>query len=113
MCAVFAERMRVKKTSTKNGFDWIIMNLALAQNWIPARLPFIRTGPTETSRTKTETEFDVDFAFLSQAGRRLTIFVLKDEVLTYANWIAESLRRFCRWPRRRTWLSADWRTFAR
>ena len=103
----------MEKTGTKNGFDWIVMNLALAQNWIPARLPFIRTGPTEASRTKTETEFGVDFAFLSQAGRRLTIFVLKDEVLTYANWIAESLRRFCRWPRRRTWLSADWRTFAR
>jgi len=113
MCAVFAECTRVEKTGTKNGFDWIIMNLALAQNWIPARLPFIRTGPTETSRTKTEAEFGVDFAFLSQAGRRLTIFVLKDEVLTYASWTAESLRRFCRWPRRRTWLSADWRTFAR
>ena len=110
MCAVFVERTRVEKTGTKNGFDWIIMNLALAQNWIPARLP---AGPTETSRTKTETEFGVDFAFLSQAGRRLTIFVLKDEVLTYANWTVESLRRFCRWPRRGTWLSADWRTFAR
>jgi hypothetical protein len=38
MWAVFAERTRVEKTGTKNGFDWIIMNLALAQNWIPARL---------------------------------------------------------------------------
>jgi hypothetical protein len=38
MCAVFAERTRVEKTGTKNGFDLIIMNLALAQNWIPARL---------------------------------------------------------------------------
>ena len=81
MCAVFAERTRVEKTGTKNGFDWIIMNLALAQNWVPARLPFIRTGPTKHRGRK----LSVDFAFLSQAGRRLTIFVLKDEVLTYAN----------------------------
>jgi hypothetical protein len=57
MWAVFAERTRVEKTGTKNGFDWIIMNLALAQNWIPARLH-------RNSRTKTDAEFGVDFAFL-------------------------------------------------
>ncbi len=83
-----AERTRVEKTSTKYGFDWVIYNLALADNMTPYRLPFIRSGPTEISKTKTEPEFGIDLSFLSPDRTILTIFVLKDEVLSNANWTA-------------------------
>jgi hypothetical protein len=81
-----AERTRVEKTGTKFGFDWIIYNLALADGLIPVRLPFFRGGPAEISKTKTEVEFGVDLAFVSRDGASLTVFVLKDEELTNANW---------------------------
>ena len=83
-----AERTRVEKTSTKFGFDWIIYNLALADDLTPCRLPFIRGGPDEISKTKTEPEFGIDCSFLSSDLKTLTIFVLKDEVLSNATWKA-------------------------
>jgi hypothetical protein len=81
-----AERTRVEKTTTKFGFDWIVYNLALADDLIPYRLPFFRAGPTEISKTKTEAEFGIDSSFLSRDGKILTIFVLKDEELSNATW---------------------------
>lgn len=80
------ERTREEKNGTKFGFDWVIYNLALSEEWIPHRLPFIRTGPDTTSKTKTEPEFGVDLAFISGDRKRLRIFVLKDEVLNNKNW---------------------------
>jgi hypothetical protein len=85
-----AERTRAEKTSLKIGFDWVIYNLALAELLTPCRLPFIRGGPTETSKTKTEAEFGVDVSFLSPDRSLLKVFVLKDEVLSNANWIKHS-----------------------
>jgi hypothetical protein len=84
------ERTREEKRGTKFGFDWIIYNLALAEDWTPHRLPFLRAGGNETSRTKTEPEFGVDLAFVSPDQQILRIFVLKDEVLNNANWFAEN-----------------------
>jgi hypothetical protein len=81
-----AERTRVEKTSTKYGFDWIIYNLALAEGLTPCRLPFLRRGPDEISKTKTEPEFGIDCSFLSPDRKTLTVFVLKDEILSNANW---------------------------
>ena len=80
------ERTRVEKTSTKFGFDWIMYNLALADNLIPHRLPFFRAGPEDISKTKTEPEFGIDFAFLSSDRQGLTILVLKDEPLCNSTW---------------------------
>lgn len=80
------ERTREEKGGTKFGFDWIIYNLALAEDWIPLRLPFLRVGGNATSTTKSEPEFGVDFAFLSQDRHILRIFALKDEVLNNSNW---------------------------
>ena len=60
-----AERTRVEKTSTKFGFDWVIYNLALADDLTPHRLPFFRGGPDEMSKTKTEPEYGIDCSFLS------------------------------------------------
>ncbi len=81
-----AERTRAEKTGTKYGFDWIIYNLALAEDLIPYRLPFFRSGPTEISKSKTEAEFGIDSSFLSRDRKTLTIFVLKDEELSNATW---------------------------
>ena len=80
------ERTRDEKKGTKFGFDWIIYNLSLANDWVPYRLPFLRTGANETSKTKTEAEFGIDMAFVSKDGRTLRIFALKDEVLNNKNW---------------------------
>src|SRR4051794_1048834 len=81
-----AERTRAEKASTKFGFDWIIYNLALAENLTPYRFPFIRSGANAISKTKTEAEFGIDSSFLSPDRKTLTIFVLKDEVLSNSNW---------------------------
>ena len=81
-----AERTRVEKTGTKFGFDWVIYNLALAADWTPQRLPFQRGAADEYSKTKTESEYGVDFAFLSNDRHTLYVFVLKDEVLNNQNW---------------------------
>jgi hypothetical protein len=88
-----AERSREEIGGTKFGFDWIIYNLALAEQWTPVRLPFIRRGPNETPKTKTESEFGVDFAFVSSDKTTLRVFVLKDEVLTYANFTKKDFLR--------------------
>ena len=84
-----AERTRVEKKATKFGFDWVVYNLALAEDLIPYRLPFFRAGPTEVSKTKTEAEFGIDSSFLSRDRKTLTIFVLKSEVLSNATWTAK------------------------
>jgi hypothetical protein len=84
------KRTREEKRGTKFGFDWIIYNLALAEDWTPHRLPFLRSGDSEISTAKTEPEFGVDLAFLSPDQQTLRIFVLKDEVLNNANWTREN-----------------------
>lgn len=83
------ERTRDEKDGTKFGFDWIIYNLALAKGWTPYRLPFVRSGPHETAKSKTEAEFGVDLGFLSEDRQTLRIFVLKDEALTNKNFTAK------------------------
>lgn len=85
-----AERTRVEKSGTKYGFDWVIYNIGLSEDWTPLRLPFIRSGGESISKTKTENEFGVDFAFLSPNGAELVVFALKDEVLNSKNWTSHS-----------------------
>jgi hypothetical protein len=83
------ERSRAEKARTQYGFDWIMYNLGLALEWKAIRLPWLRGTAGEMAKTKTEPEFGVDLSFLDQNGEVLVIFVLKDEVLSYKNWIAE------------------------
>ena len=85
-----AERTRVEKSGTKFGFDWVIYNIALAADWTPHRLPFLRGGSAEFSTTKTEPEYGIDLAFLSSDRQHLFVFVLKDEVLNNQNWGKQS-----------------------
>ena len=48
------ERTRVEKSTIKLGFDWLIYQIALANNWLPVRLPFFRQAGDVTPKTKTE-----------------------------------------------------------
>ncbi len=80
------ERTRDEDKGTKFGFDWVVYNIGLAEDWSPVRLPFLRAGTGETSTAKTETEFGVDLSFLTKDKRTLFVFVLKDEVLNNKNW---------------------------
>ncbi len=83
------EVTRDEKTGSKYGFDHIILKLAEAEEWTPLRLAFHRGGRDSAPKPKTEREHGEDFKAISKDGSTLIIFVLKDEPLTYANWIAE------------------------
>lgn len=80
------ERTRHEEKGTKFGFDWTIYNLNIVGDWVPYRLPFLRTGHGETAKTKTEAEFGIDLGFLSGDGETLRLFVLKDEPLKNRTW---------------------------
>jgi hypothetical protein len=84
------ERTRQEKGSLKIGFDWVMFNLAIARDWTPVRLPFIRQSEGRTPTTKPEAEFGIDMSFLLPSKETLVILVLKDEALTYANWTAHN-----------------------
>jgi hypothetical protein len=80
------ERTRQEKGSLKIGFDWVMFNLAIARDWTPVRLPFIRQSEGGAPRTKPEAEYGIDMSFLLPSKDTLVILVLKDEALTYSNW---------------------------
>lgn len=80
------ERTRQEKSGAKWGLDWLVYNLGLELFGKPVRLPFVRTADGEYSKSKSEAEFGVDLAFLSENRQELTIFVLKDEPLTNRSW---------------------------
>ena len=61
------ERTRQEKNGAKWGLDWVIYNLGFALFGKPVRLPFIRGATGEYAKTKSEAEFGVDVAFLSEA----------------------------------------------
>jgi hypothetical protein len=87
------ERSRREKSGTKWGIDWVVYNLGLARFGKPVRLPFLRSGDAGFPKSKVEAEFGVDLAFLSEDGRDLTIFVLKDEPLTNSTWTRNDFDR--------------------
>lgn len=85
-----AEETRHDSAGPRYGFDHIIYELAVAQNLIPVRLSFFRQGGEELVRPKKEAEHGVDQSFVSRDGKKLLVFVLKDEVLNYKNWTKAS-----------------------
>jgi len=87
------EETREEKSGIKHGFDHIILKLAEADDLVPLRLAFHRGGRTATNKPKKEHEFGEDLKVISRDGMRLTIFVLKDEPLTYKNWTAEKFEK--------------------
>ena len=86
------ERTRAEKI-IKVGFDWLIYQIALANDWTPVRLPFFRQPRGTIPKTKTEAEFGVDLSFLLPSKKELYIFVLKDEVLNNKNWTKHDFDR--------------------
>jgi len=80
------EETRDEKTGNKYGFDHVILKLAEADNLIPLRLAFHRGGRKSAPRPKKEAEHGEDLKVISQDGKKLVVFVLKDEPLTYRNW---------------------------
>jgi hypothetical protein len=87
------ERTRREKSGTKWGLDWVIYNLGLARFGKPVRLPFLRSGGLDYSKSKVEAEFGIDLAFVSEDRRELVIFVLKDEPLTNRTWTSNDFDR--------------------
>lgn len=85
-----SEETRHESKGPRHGFDHVIYELSLAENYVPVRLSFYRQGEDELSRPKKEAEHGVDQAFISLDGKYLIVFVLKDEVLNYRNWTAEN-----------------------
>lgn len=88
-----SERTRREKAGTKWGIDWVAYNIGLARFGKPVRLPFLRHGTEGFPKSKTEAEFGVDVAFVSEDGTELVVFVLKDEPLTNATWTANDFDR--------------------
>lgn len=86
--SLFEETRQVAK-GPRWGLDRVVHELALADDLIPVRLSFYRQGDDELARPKKEPEHGVDLSFISADGKRFFVFVLKDEVLSYRNWIAE------------------------
>lgn len=76
----------------KIGFDWIIYQYALAKNWQPIRLPFVRETDEKKISHKTEAEFGIDLSFYDKNNKEIMVFVLKAEKLTYKNWINKGFK---------------------
>lgn len=83
------ERTRNEASGPKWGIDWVIYNLGQTLYGKPVRLPFVRQQQSDETKSKSEAEFGVDVSFLSSDKKTLTIFVLKDEVLTNKSWVSQ------------------------
>ena len=77
---------RMKNGDYKIGFDWIIYQYGLAQNWQAIRYPFNLEKEGKITSHKTEAEFGIDFCFYDKSNKRIIVFLLKAERLTYNNW---------------------------
>lgn len=84
------ERSRSEKSGTKWGIDWVVYNLGLVRYGKPIRLPFLRRTDDDVAKSKTEAEFGVDLAFLSDDRNELVIFVLKKDPLTNKTWVKKN-----------------------
>lgn len=87
------EETRDEKTGAKFGFDHVVLKLAEADNLIPLRLAFHRGGRASAPKPKKEHEFGEDLKVISRDGTQLTVFVLKDEPLTYKNWTVQGFEK--------------------
>ncbi len=87
LCSLLEETRDVE-AGPRYGIDRVVHQLALADDYVPVRLPFFRQKGDQLGKPKKEAEHGVDMAFVSPDGTELQIFVLKDEALTYRNWTA-------------------------
>ena len=84
------ERSRIEKGVQKWGLDWVIYNLGQSMFGKVVRLPFLREPGSDFPKSKTETEYGIDVAFLSDDSKKLFLFVLKSEKLTNRTWIKKN-----------------------
>jgi len=77
---------RTNKGDYQIGFDWIIYQYGLSQNWQPIRYPFHVENKGQIITHKTEAEFGIDFSFYDKKNKAIIVFLLKAEKLTYNNW---------------------------
>lgn len=84
------EETRKVKAGPRYGLDRLIHQLSLAEYFTPIRLPFFRQPGDHFPKPKKEAEHGVDMSFISKDRKELRVFVLKDEPLTYKNFIAQS-----------------------
>ena len=82
------EESRNVQAGPRFGLDRIIHQLALADGLVAVRLPFFREGGDKLPKPKKEAEHGVDMSFLSRDRKTLLVFVIKDETLTYRNFIS-------------------------
>lgn len=87
------EESRQETSGAKHGFDHIILKLAEADDLIPLRIAYHRPGREGMPKPKKEHEYGEDLKVISRDGKHLTIFVLKDEALTYRNWTEEGFEK--------------------
>ena len=87
------EETRDEQTGAKFGFDHVVLKLAEADNLLPLRLAFHRGGRVSAPKPKKEHEFGEDLKVISRDGTQLSVFVLKDEPLTYKNWTAQGFEK--------------------
>lgn len=85
------EESREVKAGPRYGFDRVIHQIAIADGSTPVRLPFFRGARDKLPKPKKEAEHGVDMSFISPDREILTVFVLKDEALTYKNFIGEGM----------------------
>jgi hypothetical protein len=82
------EESRNVQAGPRFGLDRIIHQLALADGHVSVRLPFFREGGDKLPKPKKEAEHGVDMSFLSRDRKTFLVFVIKDETLTYRNFIS-------------------------
>lgn len=82
------EESRHVEAGPRFGLDRIIHQLAVADGHSSIRLPFFREGGDKLPKPKKEAEHGVDMSFVSRDGMTLLVFVIKDETLTYKNFIS-------------------------
>lgn len=80
------EESRDDKNGRRYGIDHVILKWAESRKLIPLRVPSFFEGLGRAPQPKKEEEYGEDFKFVSPDGKSLTVFVLKDEKLTYGNW---------------------------
>lgn len=88
--ASLSEETQRTTAGDRFGFDYLIEQLGLAERWILHRAPsHVPVSSEDLPVPKKEEEHGIDYAFLTGDRRTVIIFVLKDEKLTYRNFISE------------------------
>lgn len=87
--AELSEETQQTVAGRRFGFDHVIEQLGVAHGWYVYRTPSHPGLGDSLPKPKKEPEHGIDYAFLSADRTMLLVFVLKDEALTYRNFVSE------------------------